>query len=230
MVIPNSSVNPSPTNPTPAGGGSQSSEKPPVQGGGDSGSGSGNDGGDGTGGTDTGISTANGYLNVELPKDAKVYVNGVLTKTPGANRQYVSRDLIAGETYPYEVRAEVTRDGKKLTQTRLVNLYAGSNKSIAFDFDAEASPITSVTLNVPSDAKVVLGGVVTTTSGPLRYYSTKELGKGEVWKDYKVEVSVNRNGKTEKQVKTVSIEAGQSVQLSFDFSKPAAEKVAAKRP
>jgi uncharacterized protein (TIGR03000 family) len=151
-----------------------------------------------------------------------------LTKTPGAERQFVSRNLLVGEKYPYVIRAEVERNGKKITQTKVVDLYAGLNKKIGFDFSDTPELITSVTLSVPDDAKVVLGGVKTKTDGPIRYYSTKELQKGDSWEDYTVEVSVVRNGKTIKKSKTMQIEAGESVKLSFNFDTASPEVIASK--
>jgi len=223
-VVPQGTIIETPINPTPADSSTQENQKPPMPS---------NDGTENGGAGDDGATidtrmTGDAFLNVKLPENATVFVNGRSTSTPGAQRQYVSRNLAYGVPFTYEVRAEIERDGKKLTQTMSVDLLAGQNKNIEFDFDASSELITSVSLNVPENATVLLGGVETKTRGPVRYYSTKELGQGQAWEDYEVEVSIVKNGKTVTQTKTVDIKAGQSVNLSFDFDKAPAASVASR--
>ena len=50
-------------------------------------------------------------LTVNVPSDARVFVNGAKTTSVGSQRSYVSRGLQAGFNYTYEVRAEVERNG-----------------------------------------------------------------------------------------------------------------------
>jgi uncharacterized protein (TIGR03000 family) len=74
-----------------------------------------------------------GLLTVRVPADAKVFVNGLETKSTGPERNYISRGLKAGSTYKYEVRAVVERGGKQLEDVRVVYLTAGSSEDLAFD-------------------------------------------------------------------------------------------------
>ena len=89
----------------------------------------------------TGVSRADaGTLSIWVPEDAKVYVNGQLTKSTGNQRQFISYGLKAGFNYNYEVRAELVRDGKLIEQSHIVALTAGSRELLAFNFDkAKAS-------------------------------------------------------------------------------------------
>src|SRR5260221_409257 len=84
-----------------------------------------------------------GYLLVSVPADAKVYVNGRATTSIGGDRQYVSRGLENGQRYSYEVRAEVVRDGKTVTETKVAQLTAGSQASLMFSLAAPASTASS---------------------------------------------------------------------------------------
>ena len=104
--------------------------------------------------------TGSGVLAVEVPADAKVYVNGLLTKTPGTLRRYVSRGLYPGYRYTYEVRAEWERDGQPMEATRVVQLQAGQTAELAFDLPAPSTQLaaTTLTLRVPEDAAVTLAG------------------------------------------------------------------------
>ena len=167
--------------------------------------------------TDTSLENEVAVLNLRLPKDASVFVNGRLTSTPGSFRSYVSRNLKPGKTYNYEVRAEVEREGKKLTRTKVVQLVAGNNKTFNMSFDGDQAPITSVTLFVPENAKVSLGGVETDAKGAMRYFSTTKLANGEAWEDYRVLVSVEVDGKTVQRERVINVNAGDSVNLRFDF-------------
>jgi uncharacterized protein (TIGR03000 family) len=77
-------------------------------------------------------------LTVVVPQDAQVYVNGLLTKTPGVERQYVSHGLQPGYSYTYEVRAVVIRNGQSLSDTQVVRIRVGDERDLAFDFDARS--------------------------------------------------------------------------------------------
>lgn len=72
-------------------------------------------------------------ISVVVPRDARVYVNGLLTKTPGAQRQYVSYGLRPGFSYTYEVRVEVTRNGRTLRDTKVVRVEVGQTRELAFN-------------------------------------------------------------------------------------------------
>jgi uncharacterized protein (TIGR03000 family) len=75
----------------------------------------------------------NGLLSVVVPEDARVYVNGMLTQTPGTYRQYVSRGLVPGYSYTYEVRVVLNRDGKVVSDSKTVQLRAGQTRDVSFD-------------------------------------------------------------------------------------------------
>ena len=166
---------------------------------------------------EAGDSNDTAMLNLQIPANAVVYVNGSRTSTPGNFRSYVSRNLKPGRNYTYEVKAELERDGQVLTRTRVVQLTVGDNKTFDMNFDQNSDPITSVTLLVPEDARVSLGGVDTNASGPMRYFSTSKLKDGESWSAYRVVVTVERDGKQLKRERVIDVNAGDSVNLRFDF-------------
>jgi len=160
-------------------------------------------------------------LEVKLPSDAKVFVNDRLTSTPGEVRRYVSRNLKLDTTYTYEVRAELERDGEILELTQTVELRAGTQESIEFDFEESEPVLTTLTLNVPEDARVTLGGAETRASGDVREFSTNQLKSGQVWRDYVVVVSIERDGQTVTQEKMINLKAGDVQELDFEFDSQA---------
>lgn len=80
-----------------------------------------------------------GLLTIYVPYDAKVFINGLETRTPGSRRQYVSYGLLPGYRYKYEVRAEVVRDGKILEETKVIYLTAASKEALAFGFNVRSA-------------------------------------------------------------------------------------------
>jgi len=158
-------------------------------------------------------------LAVDVPEDARVYVNGTLTKTPGTHRVFISRGLASGYQYTYEVRAVVDREGKELSDTRVVHVKAGATADVAFKFDQPSSGVvpTMLTLHVPDDAQVTLEGNEAKSTGTVRQFKTTSLSKGAEWRDYSVVVSVDRNNRVETRSKNIDLVGGESHVLTFDF-------------
>src|SRR5262249_6646520 len=139
-------------------------------------------------------------LNVQVATAAKIYVNGLATTSTGAQRRYVSNGLQNGFSYSYQVRAEIVRDGKTVTETKTVKLKAGENADLNFTFEntenqlAKEPVSTSLTLHVPADAKVFLSGNPTNLTGEVREFTTTKLTSGDAWSDYTVRIELERNG------------------------------------
>jgi uncharacterized protein (TIGR03000 family) len=168
-------------------------------------------------------------LTVQVPTDAKIFVNGVATTSEGAERNYVSRDLRPGFNYTYELRAEFVREGKPVTETKSVTLTAGQTARVDFEAvktAAAGEPLTTVLkVNVPANAKVFLAGHETDSFGSVRELSTSRLNSGEQWENYTIRVEAEVDGRTETQEETITLAAGDNREVNFDF---AAAKVASK--
>ncbi|MGA2032540.1 MAG: TIGR03000 domain-containing protein [Thermoguttaceae bacterium] len=76
-----------------------------------------------------------GLLTAYVPADAKVTVNGLLTRRTGSERRFVSYRLKPGFVYAYEVRVEILRSEQVLEETRTISLAAGENAAVAFGFN-----------------------------------------------------------------------------------------------
>jgi uncharacterized protein (TIGR03000 family) len=176
-------------------------------------------------GTSTSNIRSDGLLAVTVPEEARIFVNGQPTTSTGSSRQYVSRDLRPGFNYSYEVRAEIERDGRTVEQVKKVDIRAGETARVAFDFPASESVETSLTLHVPADAKVFLAGNPTKAGGETRIFRTTGLTGSKAWDDYTVRVELERGGRTVMKEETISLRAGQSQELRFDFD---GDKIAAR--
>lgn len=67
-------------------------------------------------------------ISVSLPADAKLYVDGQLTRTMDKSfRTFSTPDLENGQEYRYVMKAEVVRDGIVQTETKTVIVKAGAD-------------------------------------------------------------------------------------------------------
>jgi uncharacterized protein (TIGR03000 family) len=71
-------------------------------------------------------------LTIELPTDAKLYVDGTATKGEGPTRNFHTPDLPAGQTFYYELKAELVVDGKTVTESKQVLVRAGDTLTETF--------------------------------------------------------------------------------------------------
>ena len=174
----------------------------------------------------TSFSPRSALLTVSVPPRARIYVNGVPTRSTGELRRYVSRDLAPGFAYTYEVKAETMVDGVPVVSTKTVLLRAGDQVDLAFDLKAPERLETSLTVRVPPDARVFLAGNATQGSGAVRTFRTSQLRDGESWSEYAVRVVVDRDGEQLNRETTITLRAGDQQELTFHFD---TDKVAAVR-
>ncbi|MCY3012649.1 MAG: TIGR03000 domain-containing protein [Planctomycetota bacterium] len=77
-------------------------------------------------------------LTVEVPNDAKVFVNDRPTTSLGATREFTSRNLEQGKQYDFRVRAEMmNKDGKWVSETQQTSMRAGESEALRFTFPDE---------------------------------------------------------------------------------------------
>ena len=80
-------------------------------------------------------------VTVKLPEDAKLYVDGIPCPLKSSPRTFQTPKLEPGRTYAYTLKAEVTRDGRTLSETRQVTLRAG--KPVTVEFGEMGSALTA---------------------------------------------------------------------------------------
>jgi uncharacterized protein (TIGR03000 family) len=84
----------------------------------------------------TTIETPNGSgtITLSVPVDAEVIINGFKTTAIGPQRVYRSYNLKPGFSYDYQVRVQITRNGKLVEKTHDLRLTSGAGESLAVDF------------------------------------------------------------------------------------------------
>jgi uncharacterized protein (TIGR03000 family) len=163
-------------------------------------------------------------ISVNVPADARVFVNGNATRSTGTARQYISRGLAAGRQYTYELRAEVTVGDRTISDTQTVQVNAGERAQVAFnlsgngDQNASTPAKTRLTLNVPTDAKVFLAGKETNSTGERREFISSKMNEGQTWANYTIRVVANVDGKQVEKEETIDLSAGDERELTFDFN------------
>jgi uncharacterized protein (TIGR03000 family) len=71
------------------------------------------------------FSSTKAKLVVELPADAKLFIDDMPMKTTSGVRAFNTPTLEPGQAYYYMVRVETMRDGKPVSETRRVIVRAG---------------------------------------------------------------------------------------------------------
>lgn len=80
-----------------------------------------------------------GVLNMLVPEDAIVYVNGYRTKQTGAVRSFAAKSLEFGETYSFEIRVVAVRDGQVFEDVQHATLTAGQETALAFNLSLRSN-------------------------------------------------------------------------------------------
>ena len=85
------------------------------------------------------LSSTSAKLVVELPANAKLYVDDVLVQAAAGVQTFNTPALEPGKAYFYLVRIEMMRDGQPLSETRRIIVRAGQVARAGFkDWESEA--------------------------------------------------------------------------------------------
>jgi uncharacterized protein (TIGR03000 family) len=89
---------------------------------------------------------ARAKVRIEIPADARLYVDGTLMKTGSSVRQFQTPPLNPQQTYVYDLKAELVRDGQSYTEVRQIVIRPGQEASASFagmEERAAAAALTS---------------------------------------------------------------------------------------
>jgi uncharacterized protein (TIGR03000 family) len=161
-------------------------------------------------------------VQVQLPADAKLYVEGQAVDLSTGNRKLVSPNLEPGRDYVYTVKAEAVRDGKTVSQTRQVRVRAGHLSQVDFG-QLEEAAAARLTVRMPVDAKLFVDDVLSSLTGKTRSFETPKLEPGQTYA-YTLRMEADRDGRTVSESKRVRLAAGKEV--TVDFSETTAVVVA----
>ena len=159
-------------------------------------------------------------INLHLPADAQVTINGHITRQTGTHRHYTSKIPAGSTASDFTIEAEIMRAGQQIRQTRTLSLGPGQTSSLTMDLLDKGSTTTSLTLEVPPEARVTLQGQETSMQGEIRLFRTHSLSPGQTWKGYTVEVQHQKDGKTLSSRVTIDLVGGQAHRLIIPVRPP----------
>ena len=71
-------------------------------------------------------------LNLTVPADAKIWIEGSPTAVGGSLRQFVSPPIQPGHDYTYHIQVSWTQDGREVTSKREFPVHAGDVINLSF--------------------------------------------------------------------------------------------------
>ncbi len=165
-------------------------------------------------------------LNVRVPADAVVYINGQRSGQTGTMRTFSTSDLEPGLNYTYEIRAEIPDGDKMITKTETVYATPGKMKDVTLlpkrsDRDvAKNAPTSSrgtLALHVPAESRVYVNGQLMRSTGATRMFSATLPQATSRAAEYDVRVELEQNGQTFVREETVRLAAGGKRDVTIDF-------------
>jgi uncharacterized protein (TIGR03000 family) len=80
---------------------------------------------------------------VQVPADAKLYIDGKLMDGTTTERSFYTPPLAQGQSYFYDVRLETVKDGKTVVQDKKVIVQAGALVKESFKRSGELTSLAS---------------------------------------------------------------------------------------
>jgi len=71
-------------------------------------------------------------LNLTVPVDAKIWIEGSPTAVGGSLRQFVSPPIQPGHDYTYHIQVSWTKDGREVMSKREISVHAGDVINLTF--------------------------------------------------------------------------------------------------
>lgn len=161
---------------------------------------------------------------VQLPADAKLYVDDQLSNQSATPRTLVTPVLQNGRDYTYTLRVEAVRNGQTVVATKDVVFRAGDNKAVEFG-DLAGKATAKVTVTLPATAKLYVDDILCPQTSSTRSFETPEMPYGQKYY-YTMKTEYEQDGKVQTTSRQVIVEAGQ--QIKVDFGTPTS--VASARP
>jgi uncharacterized protein (TIGR03000 family) len=76
------------------------------------------------------------HLDVNVPADGQIWVEGEKTTQTGTQRHFISPSLTPGKEYTYDIKAQWQENGKEVTRTKHVQVRPGEHFTVDFGSSA----------------------------------------------------------------------------------------------
>jgi uncharacterized protein (TIGR03000 family) len=152
---------------------------------------------------------------VQLPADARMWVDGKLADLSSASRSFRTPALEMDRDYYYTIRAETRANGQTLAQTARVIVRAGQMSRVDFGDLTGVARVTTegpapahVTVRLPADARLFVDDVL----APQTSFDTPKLAAGRTFY-YTLRVEPRDGGRSDSR--RVELQAGKQVEVDF---------------
>ena len=162
----------------------------------------------------SGLPANRGQVLVYTPVSAKLFADNHATTLTGTERTFLTPGLADGKDFQYTLKIEFTEGTETKSVSKQVVVRAGHRTVVDFTvLDDKAS--TSITLNLPTKAKLFVDGAITVATGGKHVFRTPELTRGKPYV-YQFRAEVERDGKTEVETREVNFRGGEAVVVDFN--------------
>jgi uncharacterized protein (TIGR03000 family) len=152
---------------------------------------------------------------IRLPADATLYANNVPTALTSAERAFVTPSLEKGRDFQYTMKVEYVRDGRTVTDSKVVRVRAGDTAVAEFADVAAAATVTStIKVVLPAGAKLYVDNLPRELASGSAEFRTPALVKGS---EYAYSFRAERvvGGKKLEKSQRVVFKAGEPVMVDF---------------
>lgn len=157
---------------------------------------------------------------VNLPTDAKLFVDGERVPMSSSTRSFRTPQLQAGRDYFYTMKVEAVRDGAAVEKSARVIVRAGETARADFGDLSDAVALTreapaKITVKLPSEAKLFVDDVACNLTSDTRNFETPKLQSGKKY-SYTLRAELPRDGRTIKAERKVVMTAGEAITVNFE--------------
>lgn len=151
---------------------------------------------------------------VTLPADARLYVDGQLMTLTGTVRTFRAPGLRPNAKYTYTIRVEMERNGKKVEDSKTVEIQPGQTTQVLFtEPTTPTSGTARLDIKIPEGATLTVEGQTLKSGQQSIQTPALEAGKDYV---YTLKLENDRNGRKETLTRDVNFRAGEVIAVSFD--------------
>jgi uncharacterized protein (TIGR03000 family) len=163
-------------------------------------------------------------LLVQLPPDAKLFVDGREVNLTPEIRNVLTPELTPGRDYYYTLMVQAVRGGKPVEETRRVVVRAGQASPADFrDLGVASQELPSakparITVRIPEGARLYVDGVAKPVTGGRQTFNTPVLEPGKSYY-YTFKAEFGQESQIPAETQRVIVEAGKDVAVNFSNQK-----------
>jgi uncharacterized protein (TIGR03000 family) len=154
---------------------------------------------------------------IKAATDVIVKFNGQETTRKKAEESFKTPQLQPGKTYSYDVVAEATRDGQKVTASKRILVRAGQTSEVDFADMSEAVSVKTetarITVLLPEGGQLYVDGKEFGSTAK-QTFDTPKLDQGKTYY-YTLEMRMKSANNDGAQKRRVTVEAGKEVTVDF---------------